>query len=635
MLKLRFTLSLLATLSATSLPAAPHTHPTAVPVPDNIPAARDVPYAPGTLTVEVDATNLSQRIFEVRQTVPVDGPVTLLLPKWIPGKHRPDGAINKLAGLGITADGEPLRWRRDAVDVYAFHIEVPEGVTSIDLQFQFLSATAPDQGRRVVTPDMLNLQWWDMTLYPAGYYTRRIPINATVILPAGWEAATALPLLHREDNRFVYETTDIETLVDSPMFAGRHYRVESLGHDTQLHLFGDTPAELAATDEQLERHRALVDQAIKLYGGKHYDTYHFLVAISDLLGGIGLEHQHSSENQVDTGYFTDEEGALFDRDLLSHELVHSWNGKYRRPAGHWTADFRTPMQDELLWLYEGQTQYWGYVLATRAGLLSPEEFREMMAATAATYAYRQGRIWRPLVDTTLDPIINARRPLGWRSWQRAEDYYSEGMLIWLDADTLIRAETGGDKSLDDFARAFFGSNDGDLGQHLYTFDDIVAALDTVHPMDWAGWLRARVEDVRPDAPLDGITRGGYELSFTNEAPTYYSTIESKWSNANFDYSLGLILKPEGQIRSVRWDSLAFEAGLATGQTVVAVNNHAYSADHLRDLLDAGTTPLRLLIRSGDLYHTVEIDYEDGQRFPMLERVGEGEASLDAILAPRM
>jgi predicted metalloprotease with PDZ domain len=511
---------------------------------------------------------------------------------------------------------------------------VPDGVTRLEVRFQFLSATAPDQGRRVVTPVMLNLQWWDMLLYPAGYYTRNIAVTPTVILPEGWHPATALRLEHQEGNHFVYHPTDVETLVDSPMFAGRHYRVESLGHRVTMHMVADEPGELEATEEQLDRHRALVEQTLKLFGGEHYGDYAFLVAISDELGGIGLEHQSSSENQVDTGYFTAEEDALFDRDLLSHELVHSWNGKYRRPAGHWTPDFRTPMRDELLWLYEGQTQYWGYVLATRAGLLSPEEFREMLANTAATYAYRRGRIWRPLADTTFDPIINARRPLGWRNWQRAEDYYSEGLLIWLDADTLIRQETGGAKSLDDFARAFFGCHDGDLGQLLYTFDDIVVTLDEVHPMDWATWLRQRVEEVRPDAPLDGITRGGYELNFTDEAPADFTIAESKWGNANFYYSIGLHLKPDGKIRSIIWDSPAFDAGLAVGQMVVAVNDRAYGHKHLRAQLDAKTSPLRLLIQSGDLFRTVEIDYDEGQRYPVLERTAEDEASLDAIIAPR-
>ena len=401
-----------------------------------------------------------------------------------------------------------------------------------------------------------------------------------------------------------------------------------------LHLFADESSELAATDEQIDYHRALVDQSLKLFEGQHYGEYEFLVAISDTLGSIGLEHQSSSENQVDPGYFTEWSKSVFDRDLLAHEIVHSWNGKYRRPAAMWTADFRMPMRDDLLWLYEGQTQYWGYVLAVRAGLITKAEFLGMLGSTAGRFsAGRPGRQWRALADTTHDPIIAARLPKGWSSWQRAEDYYSEGLLIWLDADTLIRETTADAKSLDDFASAFFGINDGDLGQLTYTFEDIVKALNVVMPFDWSNWLHKRVTQVRPAAPLDGISRGGYQLTFTAERPDYFKSAETKFKYIGLDYSLGLSLSTSGDIRGVIWDSPAFAAGLAVGQSIIAVNGRAFDSKLLRGLLDTQSSPLRLLVQSGELFRTIEIDYTAGQRFPTLEATTDEPGLLNKILQP--
>ncbi|GAB5558468.1 MAG: M61 family metallopeptidase [Synoicihabitans sp.] len=615
---------------------AADTLPKALPIPETIPEARDIPY-PRTLTVSVDATDLQQRIYFVEQTVPVAGPgkLTLMLPKWIPAKHRVFGSIRALAGLTIRHGDTIVPWKRDDVDVYAFHLDVPAGAQTLDLAFQFLSPTEPNQGRVVTTPDMLNLQWWDMVLYPAGYYTRQIKITPSVKFPVGWEAATALDLKQRDGSIFHYHTTTVDTLVDSPMFAGRYYRHENLQDNVNLHLFADKPEELAATDEQIETHRELVRQASLLFGGQHYGEYEFLVAISDTIGGIGLEHQSSSENQVDPGYFTQWEAALFDRDLLSHELVHSWNGKYRRPADMWTADFRTPMRDNLLWVYEGQTQFWGYILAARSGMMTKEETLGMLASTAARFDQgRPGRTWRPLADTTLDPVIASRQPKGWSSWQRSEDYYSEGLLIWLDADSLIREATGGKKSLDDFARNFFGVNDGDLGQLTYTFDDVVAELNMVHAFDWEPWLRQRVEQTSTRAPLDGLERGGYRLVFTDERPTYSKSAESRFKYIDLAYSLGLSIDNDGDIGNVVWDSIAFDAGLAKGNKILAVNGRAYEPSELKKLIKAKSSPLKLLVKAGDLYRDVEINYTGGLRYPTLEKIGDTDGWLDILLAPR-
>ena len=633
---LNFPLLVAASLTFLGIAPAADTLPKALPIPDTIPEARDIPY-PGTLEISVDATDLQQRIYYVKQTLPVSGPgkLTLMLPKWIPAKHRVFGSIRALAGLTIRHRNKIIPWKRDDVEVYAFHLDVPAGAKSLDLEFQFLSPTEPNQGRVVTTPDMLNLQWWDMVLYPAGYYTRQIKITPSVKFPRGWEAATALDLKNRRGDTFHYHTTTIDTLIDSPMFAGRYYRREALTDTVNLHLFADKPEELEAKEEHIEIHRELVHQATRLFGGQHYGEYEFLVAISDTIGGIGLEHQSSSENQVDPGYFTDWDGALFDRDLLSHEMVHSWNGKYRRPADMWTADFRTPMRDNLLWVYEGQTQFWGYILAARSGMMTKEETLGMLAATAARFDQgRPGRTWRPLADTTLDPVIASRQPKGWSSWQRSEDYYSEGLLIWLDADSLIREATNGKKSLDDFARNFFGVNDGDLGQLTYTFEDVVAELNAVHAFDWEPWLRQRVEQTSTRAPLDGLERGGYRLVFTAERPAYSKRAESKFKSLDLSYSLGLSLSNSGDVNSIVWDSIAFDAGLAKGNKILAVNGRAYEADELMKLIKAKSSPLKLLVKAGDLYRDVKIAYSGGLRYPTLEKIGDEEGWLDVLLAPR-
>ncbi|HET6942793.1 MAG TPA: peptidase M61, partial [Sphingomicrobium sp.] len=397
-----------------------------------IPDARDVPY-PGTLQLTVDATDVTRGIFRIRERVPVTGAgdLVLLYPKWIPGGHTPRGDIDKVAGFKFSANGQPLAWKRDTIDVTAFHVDVPAGITAVDVEFQYVTPTTGDQGRIVATPDLASIQWISNSLYPAGYFVRQIPVQASVIVPTGWKVATALRPSAENGNRIDYPVTSYEILLDSPLITGAHYRQIPLSDSVMLDVIADSEAELAAKPEQIAAHKRLVEQALKLFGAEHYDHYNFLLTISDYLGGIGLEHHRSSEDGVDRGYFTDWENQLRARNLLPHEYVHSWNGKYRRGADLWTPDYRTPMQDSLLWVYEGQTQFWGYILGARSGMLSKEDTLGALASTAATYGYgTPGRTWRPLVDTTNDPIVANRAPQAWRSWQRSEDYYSEGLLIW-------------------------------------------------------------------------------------------------------------------------------------------------------------------------------------------------------------
>ena len=606
---------------------------------DTIPAPRDIAY-PGTLILSVDASDIGQGIFRIKEHIPVaqPGDLVLLYPKWLPGTHAPSGRINKVAGLEISANGRPLAWVRDTIDVYAFHVGVPEGAKAIDVEFQYVSPTAENQGRIVITPDMASIQWIATSLYPAGYYVRNIKVQPSLTVPQGWKVATALrPLSGADTHTIGYETVSYDVLADSPAIAGAHFRRIPLTRDVAIAVAADTEAELAATDAQIALHRNLVAQALKLFGAQHYDRYEFLMTISANLGDIGLEHHRSSEDGVEPGYFTDWDDALSDRYLLPHEYVHSWNGKYRRGRDLWTPDYRTPMEDSLLWVYEGQTQFWGYVLAARSGLLSKDEALGALALIAATNDQTPGRTWRPLIDTTNDPIVAQRAPQPWRSWQRSEDYYNEGLLIWADADRIIRQQSGGRRSLDDFARAFFGMNDRDYGELTYDFDEVVATLNKVQPYDWAGYLKRHVNQIAEQAPLEGLTQGGYRLVYDDKPTGWFKAVEKMNKIGNFSFSGGFVVDKDGKISAVLWDSAAFDAGMAVGSQLLAVDGRSYDAERMKSAIkDAQVRrePIKLLVKSGDAYRTLDLQWHGGLRYPRLEKTGKGNGTLDALLAPR-
>jgi predicted metalloprotease with PDZ domain len=605
-----------------------------------IPAARDIPY-PGTIQLTVDATDNRRGIFRIHQHIPVAqaGDLVLLYPEWLPGHHDPDGDIRKVEGLSFTANGHTLKWVRDPLDVYAFHVAVPAGVSAVDADFQFLSPTADNQGRVVATPDMESIQWIATSLYPAGYYIRNIPVQASVVIPTGWKVATALRPSATNGNRIDYPVTSYEILTDSPLIAGAHYRQFKLSDRVNFDVIADTEAELAATPQQIELHKRMVEQAVKTFGAQHYDHYDFLVTISKNLGDIGLEHHRSSEDGTDPGYFTDWANHLSDRgSLIPHELTHSWNGKYRRPADLWTPDFRTPMEDNLLWVYEGQTQFWGYILAARSGMLTKDDVLQAIASYAAYYSEgTPGRSWRPLVDTTHDPIIAERLPQPSLSWQRSEDYYVEGMLIWMDVDRIIREQSHGTRSIDDFARAFFGMRDGDYGVLTYTFDDVVNTLNAVQPYDWRSYLQRRVYDVAPNPPLEGITQGGYNLVFTDQPTNWFSVGEKRRKRTDLTYSGGFAVGEGGKIISVLWGGPAFKAGLTVGSELVSVNGREYDSDALKAAITAakGTgAPIKLIVKNADAFQTVELNWHGGLRYPRLVKTGNTPGTLDALLAPR-
>ncbi|MDY0978356.1 peptidase M61 [Massilia sp. CFBP9012] len=609
----------------------------ALPASAQVPAVGNAPY-PGTIALHVDASNLAQQIFSMRLSMPVQsGPMTLLYPQWAPGNHGPNIPLTQLAGLKFSAGGKPLEWTRDPVQVHAFHVTVPEGATELVAEYQFLSPLDTSQGRITMTDDILGVQWQSVALYPAGYHARRITVQPTLTLPAGWQFASSLAVEARTGDEVRFKPHDLDTLVDSPLFAGRYFKRIDLAPGAKqpvlLNVVADNPESLEAKPEQIALHRAMVDQAIKLFGSRHYKQYDFLFAISDEFGGIGREHQQSSENGVRLGYFTDWGRNEAGRELLPHEFVHSWNGKFRRPAGQDVANFNTPLQNELLWVYEGQTQFWGKVLAARSGLVSQNHAREALAIDAARYDKTQGRDWRAVQDTVNDPIINGRKPIGWGNWQRSEDYYTEGMLIWLDVDTKIRELSGDKRSLEHFARAFFGIEDGSIDAVYYTFDDVVAALTKVQKFDWAPFLRARLDGHGPGAPLDGLARAGWKLVYGDTPSNAVRALEERSRSADFTYSLGFSVRSNGDVAGVVWDGLAFRAGLAANTTIVAVNNRAYKGDVLKEAVRAnkdGKAPIALLVRKGNNLRTITLDYRDGLRYPKLERIPGTKDRLDAL-----
>jgi predicted metalloprotease with PDZ domain len=620
----------------------PRGAPQPVPMPPPIEAPRDVLF-PGVMRLEVDATDLDHRIYQIRETIPVGrpGPMVLLYSRWIPGTHSPGGPLHNYAGLKINAAGKPVKWVRDSADVYAFHVEVPSGANALEIEAQYLTPVESSQGGAAMTREMLRLNWYATALYPAGYFARQIQVEASLRLPEGWQLGTALDTASTRGTLTTFKTVSFETLVDSPVFAGKYFKTIDLDPGGRsrvtLNVMADEPEFLEVTPKVLEIHRELVHQADKLYGARHYDHYDFLLSLSDRLAGSGIEHQRSSDNGTDPNYFRTWDTAFISRDLLPHEYNHSWNGKYRRPADLWVPNFNVPMRDSLLWVYEGQTQYYGQVLQERAGFLNQQQFLDNLAGIAAAYDARAGRNWRNLQDTTNDPIIASRRAIPWTSWQRSEDYYYEGMLLWLDVDTLIRQRSGNKRSLDTFARAFFGVNDGDWGQMTYTFEDVVRALNAVEPHDWSAFLRTRLDETAPRAPLDGIERGGYRLVYSETPTDFAKASESRRKVIDLSFSLGVVFENTGKISSVLWDGPVFQAGLTSETQVVAVNNIAFDGDKLRAAVKAtkgNGPPVELLVKQGDVYRTIRLDYHNGLRYPRLERISETPALLDDILAPR-
>ncbi len=603
------------------------------------------PAYPGTVTLRVDATNIGQWIFQVQQRIPAaPGRLVLHYPRWLPGWHGPHGNARQIAGLVIQAQGQRLAWRRSTEDLHAFEVQVPAGARGVDVSFQWLGTPKNPTNPNPLHQDMFGLQWPTMVLYPAGHAAAAVEVQAAVKLPPGWRWGSALRARSERDGWVEFEPVSLETLVDSPLYAGVSYRRIELdapgtAHPAVMHLFSDRSAEKVPSDEQIEAHRRLFVQAGHLFGSRPWRHYDLLLANLKGLQHTALEHHESSENSYDGRYFDDWAAAARRRDDVAHELVHAWNGKFRRPTEQWAPDFNTATSNALLWVYEGLTQYWGVVVAARSGLITPEQARRSFGNAAAWYGALPGRQWRNLQDTTNDPGYGGRAEAPWPAWTRGWDYYGESaLLIWLDADTLIRERTNEQKSLDDFARRFFTGPPGHKGPDLYTFDDVVAAMNAVFAHDWRGFFRERLDRNGGAIEPHGLARAGWKLGFNDARSALdLASLDPDKPTLWLGHSLGIGVGGDGEIKEVTWEAPAFREGLRAGDKIVAVNLQAYTADRLQAALVAnkgGQVPVDLLLRRDDDFRAVKFDVRGGPRHSALVRIDSTPDRLADIFKPR-
>ncbi|MGO8817667.1 MAG: M61 family metallopeptidase [Terriglobia bacterium] len=597
-----------------------------------------------TINLTVDASQVPEKIVRTHMVVPVKpGPLTLYYPKWIPGEHTPSGPVGNVAGLKFSANGKTVPWRRDLLDVFTFHLDVPSGVASLEVDFEYLepSSGAFSAGGSA-TDKLVIISWNQNVFYPAGIPAEKITFNPTLRLPSGWKFGTPLPMENAAGDEVTFKPVSLVSLVDSPVIAGEYYRAvditppgEPIHHE--IDLVADSAAALEMTPEMQKGMTDMVAETGKLFGARHYRDYHFLLTLSDHVAHFGLEHHESDDSRVGERGLLTPEGRRGVAGLLGHEFVHSWNGKFRRPAGLCTPDYEAPMKDDLLWVYEGLTSYWGPLLAARSGLWNPEQYREDLATTAADMGPgRPGRTWRPLQDTADGIPGESFGGRGWGNWLRGADYYPEGDLIWLEVDTIIHNQTHGQKTLEDFARAFYGGPNQGPELKPYTFDQLVQALQAVVPYDWASFFHERLTSTSPEAPVGGIEGGGWKVDYTDKPPESRGGGGRFGGGLNAVYSLGLRLGNDGTVQESLVGGPAYLAGIMPGMRVVAVNDRAYTADLLHDAMKAGTKndePIRFLVLSDDYYQTRSISYHRGERFPHLVRVEGKPDLLDDIAKP--
>jgi predicted metalloprotease with PDZ domain len=595
-----------------------------------------------TIQLHVDAREAPRRVFHARLTIPAaPGPLTLYYPQWLPGNHRPTGPIANVVDLRFHSGGKPLAWHRDDVNMYAFHLDVPAGANSVKATFDYVTPSrGPGRFDPASTDQLMIFNWNLVTLYPAGKPAADYTVQASLDLPANWRFGTALRVSRENAGAVEFAAVPLTTLIDSPVVAGAHYRSIPLPLEgappQELDIAADSDAALNLSQETIDHHKRLMAEAGALFGAHHYSQYHFLITLTDVPnGGSGLEHHESSDDRMALRAFLDPDLRKSSAGLLPHEFVHSWNGKYRRPAGLATPNYQEPMKGDLLWVYEGLTSYLGDVLTARAGLWTPEQFRESLASTAASLDHESGRRWRPLVDTAISVQTLSDSSREWTNLRRTLDYYEESVLIWLEADTIIRRESNGRRSLDDFCRDFFGPPSGPPALKTYTLDDVLSALNRVQPHDWAGFFRARVYEISPRAPLGGIEQSGWKLDYNDTPNELRKASEQRGRSVNLTDSLGIsVSRADGVIGDVVAGMTAAQAGLSPGMKIVAVNGRAWSLDNLLDALRAHQ-PIQLLIQNSDEIKAVKVDYRDGLRSPHLVRNGSTADLLTDIIKPRV
>lgn len=587
-----------------------------------------------TISLTVDATQTPQKILHVHEVLPVKpGPLALYYPKWIPGEHGPDGPIADLTGLKFEADGKTIPWQRDLLDVFTFHVDIPDGATQLDVRYDFIEPLGGS-----ATDKLMILEWNEAVLYPAGTPAAQLMYSATLVVPDGWKFGTSLPIATQSGNQVSFKPISLDLLVDSPVITGEYYRVidltppgEPVHHE--IDMAADSEAALNMSPQIQKAMTSLVAESGKLFGARHYRDYHFLFALSDHVAHFGLEHHESNDSRLPERTLLLPTAGMSLGGLLAHEFAHSWNGKFRRPADLTTPDFETPMKTDLLWGYEGLTDYLGPMLAARSGLWTPEQYHEYLASIAAMLGPgRPGRTWRPLLDTAVgEPIPGFAR--GWLNWRRGTDYYDEGDLVWLEVATIIHRESKGQKSIDDFCHAFHGGPNTGPEVKTYTFDELVSALNAVAPYDWAGFFRDRLNSTSPDAPVGGIENAGWKVVYNGES----SKLQGRRGNPGDVYSLGFQIGEDGTVTDSIVGSPAYKAGITSGMKVVGVNGRVYTRDGLEDAIKSanGTSnSIELLVVIDDYYRTCKIDYHGGDRYPHLVRDEAKPDYLDDLIKAR-
>lgn len=608
----------------------------------NAHAAQAAQAAPvGMMTLAVDATDTDHQVFSMVETIPVGraGALTLLYPRWEIGSHAPTATVAELAGLQVTSDDKPLAWQRDPVDTHAFHLDVPAGARLLRVRMQFL---AP-RWMASLRPGMVVLPWHRLLLYPAGYPVAALRVQAQVKLPPGLELSSALKIADVADGSVRFAPTSLDALVDAPVYAARYHQALALGNagvaPVTLDLLADDPASMALTPAHIAQLRALPVQAGHIFGPPPFTHYRALVTLSDVYPSAGgIEHLEEGENNLPANYFTDYAHQLPNRDLVAHEYVHAWNGIYRRPADLWSANYNEPLRGSLLWVYEGQAEFWGRVLAARTGMRTEQETLDKLAVDAALVAQRKGRSWKSLADSLNDALYMAGHSVSWRDWQRREDYYTEGVLLWLDVEARLRAATGGRLGLDDFARRFFRVDGKQVASHTvshYTFDDVCRDLNALAPGDWRAILQRHLDSHEDADALAGLARAGWHLIYTATPSESFRQEEAADGARNLAYSIGLQVSDKGAVRAVSWDGPAFRAGLAPGARLLHVNGAPFDADRLEQAVAlSAQTPLVLEFEQDGRRRSVSVDYHGPLRYPRLERVAGTEDYLSPLLKAR-
>jgi predicted metalloprotease with PDZ domain len=598
----------------------------------------------GPISIEADITGAARRLHHAHLILPVEpGPLTLVYPKWIPGEHAPTGPIGDVVNLKISAGGRELPWRRDARDMFEINCDAPPGVGQLEISFDFITGAPDSEGfssAASTTPNLAMVSWSQLVFYPKGARASEVQIRPSLVLPEGWKFGTALVTESAAGPKATFAQVTLERLVDSPVLCGKYFREVPIGPAGPpshfLEIAADSPEALEIAPETQASLDRLVIEAGKLFGARPYGSYKFLISLSDHIAHFGLEHHECSDDRLGERAFIDPTERLRAVSLLPHEYTHSWNGKYRRPAGLATPDYETPMDGELLWVYEGLTEYVGTILTARSGLWTPEQVRAHWAVKAQFAKDQRGREWRPLVDTTIAAQVLYEARAGWSATRRGVDFYDEGALIWLEADTLIREQTKGRRSLDDFCRRFHGGQNGLPAVKPYTMDEIVLTLNDVAPYDWRGFLAQRIEAAPTPAPLGGLERGGWKLSYAEKPTELQSAYESGSNTVDLAASIGLFLSEKGDVIDVVPGSAAARAGLAPDMSVKAVNSRRFSPEVINAAVVASKTPgapLELLVENTEFYRTYALDYSGGQKYPVLERDKSKRDWLDEIHKP--